>query len=695
MEPTRPRARRGFWRSLAAIALVAMAVALVALDRRVVEGFRDERWRHPVRVYAAPTVLRPGLDVDAFGLDRELAVRGYRAVGSGELEPGTYRRDAASLELFAQATPGASPADARPAERIRLDLGGTRIREIRRAGSGEPLAEVALEPLLLEGDLGEHWTARRPLHLDDVPPKVVEAVLLAEDARFWEHPGIDFGALLRAFRINWAAGELRQGGSTITQQLVKNSYLTPERTVGRKLVEIPMALSLERHFSKREILEAYLATVYLGHDRLVGIYGLAEGARVYLGKDVSELTVGEGALLGGLIRAPNVYSPLRHPERAIARRDQVIAHLRRLGRLDAEGAAQARAEGLPHPPPRDAAPESFFLQQARREVEDAVPLAELDAGSAVYTTLDARLQRIVAEELRARRAEPAEVAVVALEPMTGSIRALVGGRDYLASQLDRATRARRSLDAMLEPFVVLAVRDPGGSTDQLAPRGGSEVHPVALAREVAPETRRAGRDRREPVAWAALADRLAFTSRSDGTEAVHPGDVTASLLDLVSAYALVPADGRGARPATVVAVRDAAGTTHSPRARGLPREMDATSARELHARLGEDASRGSLDFASLGATGRIATTERRRDVWVVGYSRDLALGVWIGFDDEQPLDADAEARAAALWSAIFSRARAGLPDAATVRSQSEITATREAVAPPGPVAGLLARGTSR
>jgi penicillin-binding protein 1B len=685
VEPTRPGARRRFLRSLTAIALVAMAIALVALDRWVVEGFRDERWRHPVRVYAAPTVLRPGLDVDAFGFERELAARGYRAVERGELEPGTWRRTTASLDVFVRAAPCATCSEPRPAERIRLELDGPRVRAIQRLATGERIAETALEPSLLEGELREHWTARRPLHLDDVPAAVVEAVLLAEDARFWEHPGVDLGALLRAFRINWAAGELRQGGSTITQQLVKNAYLTPERTVGRKLVEIPMTISLERHFSKREILEAYLATVYLGHDRLVGIYGLAEGARVYLGKDVSELTVGEGALLGGLIRAPNVYSPLRHPERALARRDQVIAHLRRLGRLDAEAAARARAEALPHPAPRAAAPESFFVQQARREIEEAAPLAELDPGSAVFTTLDARLQRIVADEVRARRSEPAEVAVIALDPRTGAIRALVGGRDYLASQLDRATRARRSLDAMIEPFVVLAAADPAAATGRLAAGGDPGLRPVAW--NVSPP--------RTAVGWKALADRLSFTSHPDPAGSGEARDLTASLLELVSAYALLAAEGRGAAHAAVLAVQDSSGALRPTRAFPPPPAIDETSARAIHARLGAESRRGPMDFAALGATGRIAATDGHRDVWVVGYSRDLALGVWTGFDDERPLDLGAEARAGALWSAIFSRARAGLPEESEPSSGGVLAASPEDAPRTGPVAGLLARGTSR
>src|SRR5690606_17457428 len=158
------------------------------------------------------------------------------------------------------------------------------------------------------------------------------------------------------------------GGSTITQQIVKNHFLTQERTISRKLREIPMALLLEARFDKREILECYLATVYLGHDRLVGIHGLAEGAAVYFGKSISELTLAEGALLAGMIRAPNVYSPLRHPEHAIRRRNEVLDRMLELGWIEPEQAQKAREEKLEPPKGRGAPSEVWFMQQVRREL---------------------------------------------------------------------------------------------------------------------------------------------------------------------------------------------------------------------------------------------------------------------------------------------------------------------------------------
>jgi len=646
VQATRALPRRALWWTGIAV-LAVIAVGWVALDRHVVEGFRDERWRHAVRVYGAPTLLRPGIDVDERGLPGELIARGYRETPAAASEPGSFRRTASALEIFVRPAPRPGRADPIPARRIRLGLDDGHIREIVAVETGERLAEASLDPPLIEGVFRDHWVRRRPLHLEDVSPKVIEAILLAEDARFWEHPGVDGDALLRALRINWQAGELRLGGSTITQQLVKNIFLTPERTLSRKAVEILMALSLEWHFSKRTILEAYLATVYLGHDRLVGVYGLAEGARVYLGKDVSELTLGEGALLGGMIRAPNVYSPLRHPERALARRDQVIAHLERFHRISPAEAAAARSEILPPPSARSAAAESFFLQHVRRELNHALDVTELDPGSAIFTTLDPRLQAVLVDEVRAWEPDGSgpEVAIVALDPRSGAIRAMVGSRDYLRSQLDRATRAHRSLGPMVEPLLQLAAIPP--------PAG-------------------------------------------DG--AAEPGEVTASLLELVAAYGVLPADGRRPPPLAVTTIQGPSGEVLLDARRDLVPDVGDSVARAVRSPHSRAVAARSLALPPEGVVipaGATGVSEGRRDAWIVGYAPDLVLGVWTGFDDERPLDPGAEGRVASLWKAIFARARAGLPDEELAASRDLELAGRRRSEELAPGPRLLARGSSR
>ena len=297
-------------------------------------------------------------------------------------------------------------------------------------------------------------------------------MLAAEDDRFLVHHGVDPGSLLRALRVNWVAGEVRQGGSTITQQIVKNHFLTQERTFSRKLREIPMALLLELRFEKREILECYLATVYLGHDRLVGIFGLAEAAAVYFGKPVSKLTLAEGAMLGGMIRAPNIYSPIRHPAAALRRRNQVLDRMAELGWITPEQAAAAKAERPRAPAGRAAPPEAYFMQHVRRSLDrDALDPSRLGFGSAIFTTLDHRLQRFASEAVEAvgrrldrgasRQARRCRSRWWRSIPATARCARWSAGATSWSSQLDRATRSRRQVGSLFKPFAYLAaIGDP-------------------------------------------------------------------------------------------------------------------------------------------------------------------------------------------------------------------------------------------
>ncbi len=686
----RERSGRGVWlRRATALLGLALATALLWAEAAVLEGFGDGRSR--VRVYGAPLVLRPGMDVEALGLRGWLEEQGYRRAPLGALAPGSYRRREGELEIRPRRGPagrlGAGPSA------IRLLLDGTRIREIRDGRSGRALERASLGPPLLAGVLGAHWAPRRRLRLERLPAHVVDAVLAAEDARFFSHGGVDGGAVLRALRANWEAGAIRQGGSTITQQLVKNHFLGPERTLWRKVREVVLSWLVEAHFSKREILEAYLASVYLGHDRLVGVYGLAEGARVYCGKDVSRLSPAEAALLAGMIRAPNRYSPLRHPARARRRRDQVIGHLVRLGRLSPEEGARARAEPLPRPHAREASPAAFFMQLARHELIERVGgRARLRPGSAVLTTLDLRLQRIATEEAGASGALPpgSEAAVVAIDPRTGAIRALVGGRDYLASQLDRATRARRPVGSLFKPFVVLAaLADPAAAVTAASavldrPRewrvGGTSWRPGnSDGRYLGRMSLRDALEHSRNPPFVELAervglDRVAAFARRVGLArgalpagpAIALGAFSSSLLDLSAAYAIFPS--RGLRPAPFalrawIAPSGATLFRTRPRARRVARPE---AAYVVHSLLEGVVARGTArGVRRAGLTrplaGKTGTSDGLRDAWFVGYAPGLVLGVWVGFDDDRPLGGAASALAVPLWSRIMARYLAPFP----------------------------------
>jgi penicillin-binding protein 1B len=681
--------------------LVAAGAAVLVLDRQVVRGFGEARWRHPVRIYAAPRAVSVGMDVDAAGIAEELHELGYRAVTKRPEEPGTFRRTGQRLELYLNPAPDRDGFGERAAQRMTLALdAGRRVRSIELLPDGRQVQSIELEPHRLEGLFTSHWTGRRPLRLEDVPPAVVDAVLAAEDYRFLAHHGIDLGALARAFRVNWLAGEVKQGGSTITQQIVKNHFLTQERTISRKLREIPMALLLEARFDKREILECYLATVYLGHDRLVGIYGLAEAASVYFGKPVSKLTLAEGALLAGMIRAPNVYSPLRHPEHAIRRRNQVLDQMEELGWIKPEQARAARAEGLDPVKGRSAPPEVWFMQHVRRELrEETLDPTRLGFGSQVFTTLDHRLQRFASEAVEAaarrfdrnRPGKPGvQIAVVALDPRDGAIRALVGGRDFLASQLDRATRSRRQVGSLFKPFVYLAAigdRESGVTAASIlrdepitlridrttwSPKNMDERYrgPVTVRRALehslnVPVVQLAESYGVERVA--AFGDRLGLTTSGlPHVPALALGAFESSLLRVTAAYSLFPRGGDRVLPRAVDTVKAPSGVVLL---RGAARGEDVARADAtyvVHSMLegvvdhgtASEVRRSGLRGAFAGKTG---TSNDTRDAWFVGYTPSLVVGVWVGFDDDQPLRGGAAQLAVPVWTSIMKRALAGMP----------------------------------
>ena len=670
---------------------ILVGALLLYLDRTVQSGFGRHHWRDPVRFYAVPRRVSIGIAIDAAGIPEELAALDYESVADPPTEPGTYRRRPDRIDLYLRDAPVPDSFGDRDARQVRITLDAGRVLDIVDENDGR-VGHVDLEPRPLDGSFEGHWTARRRLRLSEIPPQVVDAVLAAEDERFLSHYGIDFTSLLRALHANWQAGEVKQGGSTITQQLIKNHFLTQERTLWRKLREIPLALALERRYSKPEILEAYLRSVYLGHDRLVGVHGLAEGAWVYFGKPVSELTLGEGATLAGIIRAPNVYSPIRHPERALARRNQVLAHMQELGWATPEEVRAARAETAGVPQTRSAASAAYFVQHAASELADAGFAPEtLAAGSDVFTTVDARLQDIVTEEVRraSRGLGGAQVAVVAIDPLSGALRALAGGRDYLESQYDRASRMRRPVGSMFKPFVALAaIADP---TTGVTPATRLEDAPITIGSGPTAWTPRNYDDRyrgavtlretlagslnvptvrlAERVGWDALAafgDRLGVSGRPlPRVPSIALGAFESSLLDVTSAYTVFPGGGIRVEPFSVESVKAPSGVVvfdHEPVETKL---APAGASYVVHTMLEDVVDEGTaLELRAGGLGGAVAgktgTTSDQRDAWFVGYTPSLVLGVWVGFDDDRPLSGGAAQLAVPLWGAIAKRAFDGV-----------------------------------
>jgi len=648
--------------------------------------------RRTVIVYAAGQTLAPGVHVRLIDLARTLLRLGYVETRILAAAPGQFRRTTDAWTIF--------PRDGKGL--IGLEIRGERIARLTRDGIDVESAVLEGEVLTGVGDAtGEDY---RPIQLAEAPMVLVNAVLAAEDHRFFEHGALELRSVARAAWSNLRGGRVTQGGSTITQQLVKNRLLTRQRTILRKLQEAWLAVLVGSGYSKAQILEAYLNEIYLGQRGPLAIRGVGAAARAYFSKEVHQLTAGEAALLAGMVRAPNTLSPVLNPGRARERRDAVLRRMHALGLLDSvayERARQMPLRALARPWPGQAAP--YFADYVRQELE-----GRSIYGTRVGTTLDLPLQRFaenaVARGLdqlessfpRLRRHDPRarlQVALVAVEPATGEIRALVGGRDYAVSQFNRVTLARRQAGSAFKPFVYLAA---------LRPRDGPPLFTAASKVDDAPltlmvdgkawsprnyEERYQGRvsvrraleqslnSATVRISQAVSLPVIVDTARAFGfhtnlapVPAVALGAFEVTPLDLAWAY--VPFASGGGRPGAMHAVRAvdrADGTRVLPgqdnSAANVMSPAEAylmTSLLQGVIRTGTAASAPALGVPGEVA-GKTGTTNEGRDAWFVGYSSRLLTVVWVGFDDGQAQGLSGAQAALPIWADFMKQALGAYP----------------------------------
>ncbi len=495
-----------------------------------------------------------------------------------------------------------------------------------------------------------------PATIEAMPAYLIEAVLATEDRRFYGHFGLDVFGLARATYANARAGRIVQGGSTLTQQLAKVVFLTPERTLKRKVQELLLALWLERNFTKDEILSIYLNRVYLG----AGAYGVEMAARRYFAKSVARLSLAEAAMIAGLLKAPSRYAPTRNIERARGRARQVLAGMVDAGYLtQAEADAAARNPARVAPSRHTGAGGRYFADWV---LDQVAGYAGPGAGDiTVMTTLDSGQQR-VAEQAVARalagegaKRGAAQAALVAMSP-NGAVRAMVGGRDYAQSQFNRASQARRQPGSAFKLFVYLAaledgldaetiVEDAPLTIDGWSPRNydgkyaGRVSLRAALARSLNTVavrlTERVGRGK---VVQAAR--RLGITSALKTHPSLALGASEVSLIELTSAYAVLANNGRGVWAHGISDIRSAAGERLYRRAgSGSGEVIGRRALRQMVGMLTAVVARGTARAAAMPwpAAGKTGTSQESRDAWFIGFTRDLVAGVWVGNDDGRPM----------------------------------------------------------
>jgi penicillin-binding protein 1B len=687
-DPRRIRVKRRFVRLGLVVFLIACAIAANVVmrsyryysqivDARLASGYLTSR----PGLYAAPRVLEAGQKLSREKLVTVLRRAGYVEANASDVWSGSFSLVDSNLEI----------RPARSKQVVRVNFTGDQIAEIR--GDGALLDSFTLEPEILSTDLSSKAGKREVLSYNEIPEVLVHAILAIEDRRFFEHSGVDVNGLARALLRNVADEQMAQGGSTITQQLVKNTYLTPEKTVQRKYAEAMLSFALERRLSKNDIFALYCNEVYMGQRGAVAVRGVKEAAKVFYGKELRDLTLSETATLAGMIQGPARYSPVQHPEAARARRDIVLAAMRESGWITAAQIASANAEPVtvaPAPVVDDSlAP--YFVDYVNRLAESQF---ETSADrQRIYTTIDLELQQAAESALQrqldrldvvyANRGLKPQAALVALDPHTGNVLAMVGGRKYGESQLNRATDALRQPGSTFKPFVYAAAVEDGFSPVRMfmdAPRdftydrdkiyrpanygGGYSMGEVTMRTGLVRSLNVVTVDVALQTGLARISNLAArfglpkperYPALALGTKEVTP-------LQLASAYATFVNQGQRVDAKAVTSVGEPPATHAAPVA--VDQVVSPQTAYMITNMLQGVVERGTARKArgAVPGTAIAGKTGTSRDGWFVGYSPNLVCVVWIGFDDNKQLGLTGAEAALPAWIEFMNNAVAMRPD---------------------------------
>lgn len=708
-------------RSLAAPAAIAALLALTAPAAAASTPLQHRLGRNEVRVLAAPHEIRVGDVLRGSALADRLASQGYERVRRKPDAAGRFFWGHDRFWVFRREflPPGKRLEPARLIE-IELDRSTGRVRAVRFDDdrTAEPGA-VALEPLVLAESLEGRHARREWIPLDRLPEHAWRSVLAIEDARFFDHGGVDPRAVARALLRNAKAGRVAQGGSTITQQLIKVRDLTPRRTVGRKISEAVRALALEAEHDKEEILEAYLNSVYFGHVGGVSLHGVGPASRAYFGKSAERLSVGEAALLAAMIQGPNRLHPKRHPKDALARQRLVLDRMEELGWLSERQAAAARRVGLPAlsglgtfaTSPLQPALSPGLLAWIRADLARLAPRrAEEAQGVVVQTTLDPRLQAIATEVVEAglaslRRRSPRlrrpglGAALLALDGRNGAVLAAVGGDPGRPGDFDRVRRARRQPGSSVKPFVMLEALEACGEERPLYASRRISDRPLTIDLPSGAWSPRnpTGEHRGTVDLRTALVDslnvpvvRVARWCGFDATarrfrraglpvpEAPPPsfvlGSVEVAPIELAAAYTAFVTPGRRQEPRLVQRALAPSGRglgKARPKSRRVSGAAAAYLVRDL---LKEAGSRtlGATNFEGLELIGKTGTSSEQRDAWFAGSVGSMVVVAWVGFDDGRSLGLSGAQAAAPIWKAFAERGASGRPGYALARPRGVV-----------------------
>jgi penicillin-binding protein 1B len=720
----------------ALVAFLILAVSFTVLfsyyyikyDRIIEKRFRSPVFANAAKIYALPKTVRAGEQIEVKEIAKELRRAGY-SDEEGQSTLGSFRVSKDGIDI----TPG--PESYHSPEPALINIHDGQVAQI--SSKGNDLSAYELEPQLVTAlfDAGQR-SKRELVKYDDIPPMMVQAVLAIEDRSYFEHSGVNFvrffGAMIADVtrRVGWTHQKFDQGGSTLTMQLSRNFFLNPEdKTVKRKLTEMLISEELERKFTKQQIFEFYANWVPLGQRGSFAISGVAEASRSYFNKDLKDITLPEAALLAGLIQRPSFLSPYRHPERALERRNLVLESMVETHVITREQADKAKAVPLKLAPPNvEASDAPYFVDMVRDQLISKFNENELnDQSYRIYTTLDPDLQKAAAQsvdmgiklvdeqikKLRTKRVKvgkkfettvapgpQAQVAMVVLDPHTGAVLALVGGRDYGWSQLNHAV-AKRPTGSIFKPFVYAAAINTAldGSQTVLTPAStvtdapssfayGDQIYEprnykeeyhgdVTLRYALAMSLNNATVKVAEQVGYDKVADlaRTAGIASVKATPAMALGSYDASPLDMTGAYTSFANNGVRLSPILLRSVRNGKGDVIANYTTDQRQVLDPKIAYVM-TNMMEGVINNGLGFSAVRGRGftppAAGKTGSSHDGWFAGYTSNLLCIVWVGYDDYSDLRLTGAMTAGPIWAEFMKKASA-LPQYADMRSFQQPT----------------------
>ncbi|MEI8027791.1 MAG: penicillin-binding protein 1B [Pseudomonadota bacterium] len=672
-----------YTRRVLAITLIASLTAAALLislagkwDQEAKEAFSSGLWQLPSSIYARSLEVFSGSPVGQSQIIDELQRLGYKQ-DSNPSRAGQYAIKDSTIEVFTREFTHWEGVE--PSQKAVIIFKDGSIEDIKNP-SGENIDIIRLEPPLIGHIYPSRKELRQLVKIGEVPELLVKGLVAVEDRNFYSHHGVDPKGIARAMWLNLKAGKITQGASTLTQQLVKNLFLSPEQSYVRKFREIVMAFLIERRFSKQEILESYLNEVFFGQTSAGAIHGFGLASIHYFGTELNKITTPQMALLIAIVNGPSYYDPIRHPDRAKGRRNMVLQLMEAQGvitsaemqsamaaPLDAQ--VERRQANLTHP---------AFLELVQQQLMENYSASDLkSAGLRIFSTLDPRSQELAENSVRRFLKDYKEIegAFVALSPQTGDVLALVGGKDSQFAGFNRALAAKRPIGSLIKPFITLAALQEGKNLATLLSddpiniplSSGKTWNPtnydgeshgqvpliLALAKSYNQAFVRLGME----IGVAKVAKIVSSFSNSEipsDNPSLLLGAIELSPLQVAQAFQVIAGGGFSIQPKSVLAVLDSNGTPLKRFEQDMKQLLDKDKALLTQYAMSAVMHMGTGATAALPSgfetSGKTGTTNDYRDSWFAGFSQDLLAVAWIGRDDNAKTHLTGATGALKVWT---------------------------------------------